>query len=83
MALKSELVAAIAKVWLNRQDGMGAHLRADDMPKGCPFLFPGDVRGQSVVNLKRFWVSMRVQAGIPDVFMGAHSVRVGPRCFFC
>lgn len=61
MDLKSKLVAAIAKVWLNCQDGMGARLRADDLPKGCPFLFPGDVLGQPVVDLKRFWKRMRVQ----------------------
>lgn len=67
MDLKSELVAAIAKVWLNRQDGMGAHLRTDDMPTRCPFLIPGDVPGHPVVDLKRFWERMRVQADIPDV----------------
>ncbi len=55
MELKSELVAAMAKVWLNRQDAMGTRLRADDMPNGCPFLFPGEVPGQPVVDLKRFW----------------------------
>jgi len=42
-------------------------LRGDDVPKGCPFLFPGDVPGQPVVDLKRFWERMRVQADIPDV----------------
>ena len=67
MDLKSKLIAAIAKVWFNRQDGIGARPRADDMPKGCPFLFPGDVPGQPVVDLKRFWERMRVQADIPDV----------------
>ncbi len=46
---------------------MGARLRADDMPNGCPFLFPGDVLGQPVVDHKRFWERMRVQSGIPDV----------------
>jgi site-specific recombinase XerD len=47
--------------------GWGPHLRADDMPKGCPFLFPGDVLGHPVVGLKRVWERMRVQADIPDV----------------
>jgi hypothetical protein len=42
-------------------------LRRDAVPKGCPFLFPGDVPGQPVVDLKRFWERMRVQADIPDV----------------
>lgn len=42
-------------------------LRGDAVPKGCPFLFPGDVPGQSVVDLKRFWERVRVQADIPDV----------------
>ena len=42
-------------------------LRGDAVPKGCRFLFPGDVPGQPVVNLKRFWERMRVQAEIPDV----------------
>jgi hypothetical protein len=30
-------------------------LRGDAVPKGCPFLFPGDLPGQPVVDLKRFW----------------------------
>jgi len=42
-------------------------LRRDAVPKGCPFLFLGNVPGQLVVNLKRFWDRMRVQAEIPDV----------------
>ncbi len=42
-------------------------LRGDAVPKGCPFLYPGDVPGQPVVDLKRFWERMRVQAEIPDV----------------
>ncbi len=37
------------------------------MPKGCPFLFPGDVPGQPVIELKRFWARMRDKAEIPDV----------------
>jgi len=42
-------------------------LRGGAVPKGCHFLFPGDVPGQPVVDLKRFWERMRVQAEIPDV----------------
>ena len=41
--------------------------RGDAVPRGWPFLFPGDVLGQPVVNLKRFWERMRVQAEISDV----------------
>ena len=29
------------------------------MPKGCPFLFPGDVPGQPLLDIKRFWERMR------------------------
>ncbi len=42
-------------------------LRRNAVPKGCPFLFPGEVPGQPVVDLKRFWERMRAQADIPDV----------------
>jgi len=35
-------------------------LRRDAVPNGCPFLFPGDILGQPVVDLKRFWERMRV-----------------------
>jgi integrase len=42
-------------------------LRRDAVPKGCPFLFPGDVEGQPVIELKRFWARMRATAEIPDV----------------
>jgi integrase len=42
-------------------------LRRDAVPKGCPFLFPGDVEGQPVIELKRFWARMRTTAEIPDV----------------
>ena len=34
-------------------------LRGGAIPKGCRFLFPGDVPGQPVVDLKRFWERMR------------------------
>ena len=42
-------------------------LRRDAVPKGCAFLFPGDVEGQPVIELKRFWARMRATAEIPDV----------------
>ena len=42
-------------------------LRGEAVPKGCPFLFPGDVAGQPVVDLKRFWERMRTNADISDV----------------
>ena len=42
-------------------------LRGEAVPKGCPFLFPGDVPGQPVIELKRFWARMREKAEIPDV----------------
>ena len=47
-------------------------LRGDAVPKGCPILFPGDVPGQPVVDLKRFWERMRTKAEIPDV--GIHDL---------
>ena len=42
-------------------------LRGEAVPKDCPFLFPGDVPGQPVIELKRFWGRMREKAEIPDV----------------
>ena len=42
-------------------------LGGDAAPNGCAFLYPCDVAGQPVVDLKRFWERMRVQADIPDV----------------
>jgi integrase len=42
-------------------------LRRDAVPKGCPFLFPGDVPDQPVIEFKRFWARMRATAEIPDV----------------
>ena len=37
------------------------------MPKVCPFLFPVDVPGKHVVELKKLWERMRVLADIPEV----------------
>ena len=42
-------------------------LRGAAVPKGCPFLFPGDAPGQAVVDINRFWERMRVQADIRGV----------------
>jgi integrase len=42
-------------------------LRRDIVPKGCPFLFPGDVPDQPVGDPKRFWPKMQKVAEIPDV----------------
>lgn len=42
-------------------------LRREAVPPGCPFLFPGDIAGQPVINLKRFWPRVRATAEIPDV----------------
>jgi integrase len=42
-------------------------LRKEIVPKGCPFLFPGDVPDQPVGDPKRFWPKMQKVAQIPDV----------------
>jgi integrase len=42
-------------------------LRRDIVPKGCPFLFPGDVPDQPVGDPKRFWPKMQRVAEIPGV----------------
>ena len=42
-------------------------LRREIVPKGCPFLFPGDVPDQPVGDPKRFWPKMQKVAQIPDV----------------
>lgn len=41
--------------------------RGDAVPKGCSFLFPGDVSCRPVFDLMRFWERMRTKADIPDV----------------
>lgn len=51
----------------------GPRLCTNVEPKCCPLLFLGDVPGQPVVDLKRFWERMRVQAEIPDVLI--HDLR--------
>jgi integrase len=35
--------------------------------KGSPWLFPGDTPGQPVKEVRRFWMRIQKQVGIPDV----------------
>ena len=65
--LKSKLIAAITKVWLNLEDAMVVRLFADVVPKGCPFRFPSDLPGKLVVDLQHYRGRKRVQADILDV----------------
>ncbi len=37
------------------------------VPKGCPFLFPGDTPGQPVQEIRRFWAAVQKKVGIPEV----------------
>lgn len=37
------------------------------VPKGSPWLFPGDTPGQPVKEIRRFWAKMQREAEIPDV----------------
>ena len=37
------------------------------MPRGCSYLFPGDVPGQPVKEIRRFWHQIQKQVNIPDV----------------
>lgn len=37
------------------------------VPRGCPFLFPGDVPGQPVTEIRRFWIHIQKAVDIPDV----------------
>jgi integrase len=37
------------------------------VPRGCVLLFPGDVPGQPVKEIRRFWASIQKQVSIPDV----------------
>jgi integrase len=41
--------------------------RALVVPKGNPWLFPGDVPGQPVIEIRRFWVKVQREANLPDV----------------
>ena len=37
------------------------------VPKGNPWLFPGDVPGQPVKEIRRFWINMQKEAKLPEV----------------
>ena len=37
------------------------------VPKGNPWLFPGDTPGQPVKEIRRFWISVQKEAKLPDV----------------
>jgi hypothetical protein len=37
------------------------------VPRGCPWLFPGDTAGQPVQELRRFWARIQAECGIEDV----------------
>jgi len=37
------------------------------VPRGTPWLFPGDAIGQPVHNIRRFWRTIQRQADLPDV----------------
>ena len=37
------------------------------VPKGNPWLFPGDVPGQPVKEIRRFWINVQRDANLPDV----------------
>lgn len=37
------------------------------VPADCPWVFPGDVRGKPVQEIKRFWNDVRSEAGLEDV----------------
>jgi integrase len=41
--------------------------RALVVPKGNPWLFPGDVPGQPVKETRRFWINVQRDAKLPDV----------------
>ena len=37
------------------------------VPKGNPWLFPGDTPGQPVKEIRRFWVAIQKEAKLPEV----------------
>ncbi len=37
------------------------------VPRGCALLFPGEVPGQPVMEIGRFWSAIQKAVGIPDV----------------
>ncbi len=42
-------------------------LRQEAVPRGNPWLFPGDVIGQPVREIRRFWARVQQDADLPDV----------------
>ncbi len=43
------------------------------VPKGCPWLFPGDVPNQPIVEIRRFWRAIQRETGLEDVHI--HDLR--------
>ena len=37
------------------------------VPEDCPWVFPGDVEGQPLIEIKRFWDDVRAEAKLPGV----------------
>ena len=37
------------------------------VPRGNPWLFPGDTPGQPVKEIRRFWINIQKQAKLPEV----------------
>jgi integrase len=37
------------------------------VPEDCPWVFPGDVEGQPLIEIKRFWDEVRAKAKLPGV----------------
>ena len=42
-------------------------LRQEAVPEGCPWLFPGEVEGQPVVDIRRFWRHLQAEVGMDSV----------------
>lgn len=42
-------------------------LRKEAVPDGCPWLFPGEVEGQPVAEIRRFWRHLQEAVGIEGV----------------
>jgi integrase len=43
------------------------------VPKGAPWLFPGDTPGQPVQEVRRFWAKIQTETGLADVHI--HDLR--------
>ena len=42
-------------------------LRQEAVPEGCPWLFPGEVEGQPVTEIRRFWRNLQDAVGLDGV----------------